>query len=81
MRILVGNTLIEDIDDYNRLHEMMTYMMATDSRENIEAEGFGNPKWDVFSNLDSTYHADNVDKVHFPGIACNSKYTVRFKPL
>ena len=83
MRILVGNTLVEDIDDYNRLHEMMQYMMATDSRENIEAEGFGNPKWDVFSNLkDTAAKVKNFDDdVYFPGIPGNTKYTVLFKPL
>ncbi len=83
MRIIVGNQRIEDIDDYNRVHEMMQYMMATDSRENIEAEGFGNPKFDVFNNLKKSeadianFHND----VYFPGIPGGQKYTVLFKPL
>ena len=42
MRILVGGQVIEDIDNYNRVHEMFQVFSATDSRENDYAEGFAN---------------------------------------
>ena len=39
MRILVGGQVIEDIDNYNRVHEMFQVFSATDSRANYYAEG------------------------------------------
>ena len=41
MRVLAGNQVIEDIDNYNRVHEMFSILTATDSRSNTSAEGFG----------------------------------------
>jgi hypothetical protein len=38
MRILVGGQVIEDIDNYNRVHEMFQVFSATDSRENDYGE-------------------------------------------
>ena len=42
MRILGGGQAIEDIDNYNRVHEMFQVFSATDSRENDYGSGFGN---------------------------------------
>ena len=42
MRILVGGQVIEDIDNYNRVHEMFQVFSATDSRDNDYVAGFGN---------------------------------------
>jgi hypothetical protein len=45
MRILAAGQLVEDIDQYNRIHEMMSCFVAKESRENDAAEEFGN-WWD-----------------------------------
>ena len=44
MRILAGGQVVEDIDSYNRVHEMMHILTASDSRINDYGEGFG-PTW------------------------------------
>ena len=41
MRVIVGGQVVEDIDYYNRVHEMMSLLQAKDSRENESVEGFG----------------------------------------
>ena len=42
MRILCGGQTIEDIDEYNRLHEMYHMMKPSEKRSNDGIEGFGN---------------------------------------
>ena len=41
MRILCAGQIIEDIDEYNRLHEMYHMMKPTNKRQNDAIEGFG----------------------------------------
>ena len=41
VRLLAGGQMLEDIDYYNRVHEMMEILTAKDSRENEAVEGFG----------------------------------------
>jgi hypothetical protein len=41
MRILAAGQLVEDIDQYNRIHEMMRIFIAKESRTNDAAEAFG----------------------------------------
>ena len=41
MRILSAGQLVEDIDQYHRIHEMMHILIAGESRENDAAEAFG----------------------------------------
>ena len=41
MRILAAGQLVEDIDQYNRIHEMMQFFVARDSRENDSSEACG----------------------------------------
>ena len=41
MRILANNAVIEDIDNYNRVHEMFKTLGASDARLNDKAEAFG----------------------------------------
>ena len=40
MRVLCSGQLVEDITDYNRIHEMMQTLIARESRENDAAEAF-----------------------------------------
>ena len=42
MRMLCAGQLVEDIMDYNRIHEMIHMMIASESRQNDAAEAFGN---------------------------------------
>ncbi len=41
MRILSAGQLVEDIEQYNRIHEMMHILIAKESRDNDAAEAFG----------------------------------------
>ena len=61
--------VIEDIQDYNRVHEMFNILQTVGARANDRAEGFGHNK--------DIHELDNVAK--FPGIPVTQ--TVCFKPL
>ena len=41
MRVLCNGAIVEDIDDYNRVHEMFFTLTGPDSKINVNAEGFG----------------------------------------
>jgi hypothetical protein len=43
MRVLCGGQIVEDIDQYGRLHEMFHMMKPTEKRANDSIEGFGAP--------------------------------------
>ena len=70
MRILASGQLVEDIDNYNRIHEMMNVLVASESRDNQAAEAFGY-NWDSHS---TPYVSDQ-------GIKGGQALTVLFKPL
>ncbi len=69
LRVTMRGVVIEDIADYNRVHEMFNILQTAGARANDRAEGFGN-------NADINY-LDNVAKL--PGIL--NQQTVCFKPL
>ena len=82
MRILVGGQVVEDVDTYNRVHEMFSILTATDSRENVDAEGFDVPTWDMFKTFSKDYNAATANLVVLDGIeGGGAKHTVLFKPL
>ena len=70
MRILAAGQLVEDIDNYNRIHEMMSILTSPDSRGNQAAEAFG-AHWDTGT---AAYPV-------LQGIDGASALTVLFKPL
>ena len=70
MRILVAGQLVEDIDQYNRIHEMMSFLIASESRTNQANEAFG-LNWD----------SDTVVNDYNAGIRPDQSLTVLFKPL
>ena len=70
MRILCGGQVIEDIDSYNRVHEMLRILKAQDANINADAEGFGQ-QYDKYQTLDTT----TLD-----GIKSGEFHTVLFKP-
>ena len=69
---MAGGQLVEDIDYYNRVHEMMEILSASDSRNNEDVEGFGY-RWDEFAPI--------CDAADFKGIVSGDRQTVLFKPL
>ena len=73
MRILAAGQLVEDIDNYNRIHEMMHVLVAKESRENDAAEAFGQV-WDERG-------ATKQDTTNWQGIGQGDYMTVLFKPL
>jgi hypothetical protein len=70
---MVGGTLIDDIDYYNRVHEMMHILTSKNNRDNDEIEGF-DARWDS----DKWYRNYTAD---YPGIPEKSKKRNSFKPL
>jgi hypothetical protein len=50
MRVLAAGQLVEDVMDYNRIHEMIHMMIAKESRENDAAEAFG-LHWDSHASV------------------------------
>jgi hypothetical protein len=80
VRCLIGGALIDDIDYYNRVHEMMHICTTNNNRDNDDAEGFGY-RWDSFD----VYNTFTTSK--FPGIPPNNaaypynSMIACFKPL
>ena len=70
MRILCAGQLVEDIDQYNRIHEMMSILTASESRGNNATEALGY-NWDC----------DYVGKDYNTPIKPAQGLTVLFKPL
>jgi hypothetical protein len=75
MRILAAGQLVEDIDNYNRIHEMMSLLVEKDSRINDASEAFGQ-NWDPQQWRNGQLNADN-----FSGIPANSSLQVLFTPF
>ena len=75
LRVLCGGQLVEDIMDYNRIHEMMHILIAKESRENDSAEAFG-----ITANLPA-FVTNKVDITMIKGIEPGKSMTALFKPL
>ncbi len=71
MRILAAGQLVEGIDQYNRIHELMQVLVAGERRANDVAEAFGS--W--HDKHTATLAAD------FTGIKQGQGLQVLFKPL
>ena len=65
VRCLIGGALIDDIDYYNRVHEMMHICTSSNNRDNDDAEGFGY-RWDS-KDVYNTFTTST-----FPGIPPNN---------
>ena len=79
VRLLIGGAIVEDIDFYNRCHEMFHVCTQGTNRDNDDAEAFG-------ARIDSNYYIDingntTATPANYPGIAGNRSRTVFFKPL
>jgi len=75
MKILAAGQLVADIDQYNRIHEMMSMFVAKESRINDAAEEFGN-YWDPHDWVTGKNVASKYD-----GVDPNSSLVLLFKPL
>ena len=60
LRILMGGTLIEDIDYYNRVVNMMHTIYPTEKRFNDAVEGFGFPFFDGEGSWDALNNCPNL---------------------
>ena len=81
MRLLAGGTIIEDIDNYSRTHQMFHTLVPPDKRRNDTIEGFG---WegDIFRNRGA--HPDGLtaqNASNYFGINGGQGVSVLFKPL
>lgn len=75
MRVLCNGAIVEDIDDYNRVHQMFNILSSPDNRKNELSEGFGQ-HWDIQQDFSTPFTANS-----FPGIKGGQHRTVLFKPL
>jgi len=75
-RVLVNGMVAEDIQDYNRNHDMFLSLMPDHVKDNIDIEGFGY-RWDDHFNKNS----HNWTLETMPGLAAGTKQTVMFKPM
>lgn len=71
VRILAGGHILEDMDDYNRIHEMFHILQDPKNRANDDIEGFGVRYDNNGGAIDANY----------PSIAGGSTRTVMFKLL
>jgi len=72
LRISAGGALLEDISDYNKVHQMFEVLTSVHNRDNDDIEGFGHRSDTV---VPGTAHTT----VTLPGIAGQSSQTVGFK--
>ena len=56
VRILCNGQIIEDIDSYNRCHELFSSLTAKDTRVNENAEGFGKS----YDHRDENHKVDSL---------------------
>ena len=75
MRVLCNGQIVEDIDDYNRVHEMFHVLSSPEARKNANVEGFGT-NWDI-----ENWRTNVLNVLNFQGIKGNQSRTVMFKPL
>ena len=83
MRLMAGGTIIEDIDNYARTHQMFHTLVSPSKRQNDTIEGFG---WegDILRNRGTGAHPDGLpgqNLLTYFGIPPGLGRTVLFKPL
>lgn len=83
VRILMGSTVVEDINDYARLHEMFNLLINKNSKANLSAEGFGLPARDYKTTFDVGVAANQsaLTLTNFPGLKGQDSQAIMFTPL
>ena len=61
VRLTAGSQLVEDIDQYNSLHEMFDILTSPDIGVNQMAEGFGDT-WNTQENYDTNKEWNDGDQ-------------------
>ena len=80
MMILMGGTMVEDMDNYTRTHQMFNQLTAQDSRNNKMVEGFG-VEMDIAEAAGLINARDGVAQQYYVGIKGGQSQTALFKPL
>jgi hypothetical protein len=80
VRILAGGQILEDMDDYNRIHEMFHIMQDPKNRVNDDIEGFG-MRYDDYGGGGGNGVNNNVPDANYPSIAGGAQRVVMFKLL
>ena len=82
MRIIAGNQVVEDFNDYNRVHHMFSKMMSQGARKDEANEGFGYRFDDEVKTLVNKVGTELIPEVNsFTCLGFKNKMTVGFKPL
>ena len=82
MRIIAGNQVIEDFDNYNRVHQMFSKLMSQGARKDEANEGFGyryDDEIQTLTNKVTEYLRYEVNAINCKGFKI--QMTVGFKPL
>ena len=82
-RMLMGGSICDDIDNYNRNHEMLKILTSEASRNNDDIESWGN-RWDsklLYPETPGTKTVFNGSVRSFTGITSGDARTMSFKPL
>jgi len=77
-RCLVGGAIVDDIDYYNRVHEMLHILTSKPNRDNDSVEGFGS-RWEYDVMYKNWTAAPAI--AHSGSIKGGSSRYVSFKPL
>ena len=82
-RLIAGNQLVEDIDYYNRNHQMMSFLVSKGARDNEDAQSFGYRFDDDLTQRVASTRTGAIgtayDSGTIPGF--QSKMVVGFKPM
>ena len=82
MRIIAGNQVVEDFNDYNRVHHMFSKMMSQGARKDEANEGFGYRFDDEVKTLVNKVGTELIPEVNsFTCLGFKKQMTVGFKPL
>ena len=65
MRLLCGGTIVEDIDQYNRIHEMFHILTNRHNRDLDDVTGF-EMRWDEETFYNSSINTDLVENLTPP---------------
>ena len=88
MRCMMQGSIVDDISNYNRTHEVMSILTSTANRDNEDVSGFGR-RWDdsvyyspnLADRITGNFRGSNSGHFDFMGIAPGESKSVSFKPL
>ena len=82
-RLIAGNQLVEDIDYYNRNHQMMSCLMSKGARDNEDAQSFGYRFDDDLQQRVASPTTGDIGTSYSPGTipGFQTKMVVGFKPM